>query len=219
MDVLDNLKRINENIEKVAEKSGRDASDIVVVAVTKSLDLDELRQIKGLTHVGENKVQDLVAKQPHVDGLVWHFVGHLQRNKVGQVLGRTALIHSLDSMRLAEEISRVATKQDLMADVLIEVNIANEPNKYGILPCEVMEFARKVIELPGIAVHGLMTMGPADATPSQRRSNFEKMAELHKELNSIAQARYLSMGMSNDYELAIECGANIVRIGRGIFGK
>ncbi|MCL2854301.1 MAG: YggS family pyridoxal phosphate-dependent enzyme [Defluviitaleaceae bacterium] len=218
MNVSDNLKRVNDNIAKSAAKSGRAASDIILIVVTKSVDLVDLQGLQGLHHVGENRAQDLVAKQPHLQDLVWHFLGHLQRNKVGQVLGKAALIHSLDSLRLAEEISRMANQRDSMADVLIEVNIAGEASKHGIVPEEVLEFAEQVIQLPSIAVHGLMTMGPADATESQRRNYFEKMAQLHQDLNKIAQARFLSMGMSGDYEAAIECGANIVRIGRGIFG-
>jgi len=217
--MTNNLKRVNENIAMSAQKSGRSASDVILVAVTKSVELGELQKMSGLQHVGENRAQDLVAKQPYLDGLTWHFLGHLQRNKVGHVLGKVALIHSLDSLRLAEEISRVATLRDLVADVLIEVNIAEEASKHGILPGQVMEFAEQVAQLPGIAVHGLMTMGPVDATDSMRRGYFEKMVELREGLNKITQARYLSMGMSNDYELAIECGANIVRVGRGIFGK
>ena len=217
--MTDNLKRVNENIAVSAQKSGRVASDVILVAVTKSVELEELQKMSGLQHVGENRAQDLVAKQPNLDGLTWHFLGHLQRNKVGHVLGKVALIHSLDSLRLAEEISRVATLRDLTADVLIEVNIAEEASKYGMFCGQVLEFAEQVAQLPGVALRGLMTMGPVDATDSRRRSYFEKMAELHQDLNKMTQADYLSMGMSNDYELAIECGANIVRVGRGIFGK
>lgn len=226
---LDNLKRINEKIAIAAEKSRRLSSDIVLVAVTKSVDLATLQEVActfqdaGIHHFGENKAQELMTKQPYIEGFNWHFLGHLQRNKVLQVIDKVNLIHSLDSLRLAQEISRVASLKSIVVNTLIEVNIACEPNKYGVNPDQVLDFFAQIEAMPNISINGLMTMGPLGATEQQMRSYFDKMTRLHEDLKKAAtpkhNIKYLSMGMSNDYAVAIEHGANIVRVGRGIFGE
>jgi len=201
--------------------------DTTLVAVSKSVPVEflmehgrELLEL-GVRHLGENRAQEFLVKYDALKeyGFVWHFLGHLQRNKVRQVVGRASLIHSLDSMRLAEEISQVATGLGSQQDVLIEVNIAREPNKYGLDPDCVLDFAAEAVKLPNIAVRGLMAMGRLGASASEKRAHFDEMAVLYKKLGEFAEVKYLSMGMSNDYEIAVERGANIVRIGRGIFGE
>ena len=221
-DIPENIKRVRGVVAEAAIKSGRAPEEIILVAASKTKPAGMIKEAiaAGVDAVGENRVQEMLEKAAGgaFIGAPLHFIGTLQSNKAGKVVGACDLIESVGSRALLELIGRKAVSLGIVQNVLIEVNIAGEASKHGIVPEEVLEFAEQVIQLPSIAVHGLMTMGPADATESQRRNYFEKMAQLHQDLNKIAQARFLSMGMSGDYEAAIECGANIVRIGRGIFG-
>ena len=228
MNIADNLKVINENIARAAKKSGRQASDITLIAVTKSVspqallnELDILRE-GGVNNLGENRVQELAAKQPLCgNDIAWHMIGNLQRNKVRNVVGRAALIHSLDSMRLAEEISRIAVRENVTADVLIEINIAGEDTKHGIVPEETMKFAAEAALLPNIVIKGLMTIAPFVDNAEENRPHFHKMAQLFAKLKTAGHNNicHLSMGMTVDYEFAIEEGATMVRIGTAIFGE
>ena len=222
--ITNNVKQINNCIERAAKKSGRLASDMVLIAVTKSVPketlLEELDSLKSMiSHFGENRVQELVEKQKVIQDINWHMIGHLQRNKVKQVVGNVALIHSLDSIRLAEEINAVSKSRDIISEVLVEINIANEKNKYGIAPQDTHSFIESIIKLPNIKVKGLMTVAPFVPDPEQNRVYFAKMNDLFISLKSIADMQFLSMGMTNDYEIAIEEGANMVRIGTAIFGE
>ena len=227
MSIAENLNKINENIARAVQKSGRQAADITLIAVTKSVNpqvlqgkLDTLLT-NGVSNLGENRVQELAAKQPLCgDDITWHMIGSLQRNKVRNVVGRVSLIHSLDSLRLAEEISRIAMRENVVADVLIEVNIAGEDTKHGIAPETVVDFAAEVAQLPNIAIKGLMTIAPFVDDGEENRLHFREMARLFDKLKSVGHdMRHLSMGMTVDYEVAIEEGATMVRIGTAIFGE
>ncbi|MDR2183458.1 MAG: YggS family pyridoxal phosphate-dependent enzyme [Clostridiales bacterium] len=227
MSIADNLRIINENIARAAQKSGRQRADITLIAVTKSVDPQVLQGeigtllSMGVSHLGENRVQELTAKQPLCGSdITWHMIGNLQRNKVRNVVGRVAMIHSLDSLRLAEEISRIALRENVAADVLIEINIADEASKHGIAPEDAMDLAREAARLPNIAVKGLMTIAPFVDDGEENRPHFRRMARLFAELKAAGHdMRHLSMGMTIDYEVAIEEGATMVRIGTAIFGE
>jgi len=223
MSIADNLKHINENIARAAHKSGRQPSDITLIAVTKTVTpqllINETEALfaGGVTNLGENRVQELISKQPLLSSRFnWHMIGSLQRNKVRQVVGQVTLIHSVDSLRLAEEISRIAQREDTTANVLIEVNIAGEDTKHGIAPDTVKSFAHEINLLPNIVVKGLMTIAPFVDDPEENRGHFRKMAEMFADT---AGMQFLSMGMTGDYEVAIEEGANMVRLGTAIFGE
>ena len=229
MGIAENLRQINDNIRRAALKSGRQPSDVMVIGVTKYLDAQTLARDLGtlieggINNLGENRVQELVAKQSVIgDGVNWHLIGNLQRNKVKYVVGQVVLIHSLDSFRLAEEINRIATQRNVVADVLIEVNIAGEDSKHGVAPEDVKGFFQEVMTLRNLAVKGLMTIAPYVENPEENRDYFKRMARLFADIKAIAgpgnDISILSMGMTGDYEVAIEEGANMVRIGTGIFG-
>ena len=229
--IAENLKRINENIARAAQKSGRRAEDITLIAVTKTItpqaltDMLETLLAAGVCNLGENRVQELTQKRPLFDHRVsWHMIGHLQRNKVKNVVGHVKMIHSVDSPRLAEEISRIAMQKQVVADVLIEINIAGETSKHGSAPDQAAALTRQIAALPGIAPRGLMTVAPFVANPEENRPHFRKMAELLETVKTAAGEQganmpFLSMGMTNDYEVAIEEGANMVRVGTAIFGE
>jgi len=225
--IAENLKTINENIARAAQKSGRQADDITLIAVTKSVDPHVLQSeigtllACGVSHLGENREQELRAKQPLCgDSVTWHMIGHLQRNKVRNVVGRVAFIHSVDGLKLAEEISRIAVREDVVADVLIEVNIADEDTKHGIKPEAVMGLAAEIAQMPNIAIKGLMAIAPFVDDGEENRPHFQKMARLAGELKAAGyDIQHLSMGMTIDYEVAIQEGATMVRIGTAIFGE
>jgi len=227
MNIAENLKTINENIARAAQKSGRRAEDITLIAVTKSVEPTVLQNeintllAAGVRNFGENRVQELSAKQPLCgDGIICHMIGNLQRNKVRNVVGHVALIHSLDSLRLAEEISRIAVREDVVADVLIEINIAGEDTKHGITSETAAQLAEQVAKLPNIAIKGLMTIAPFVDDGEENRPHFSKMAHLFSDLKADGHdMQHLSMGMTIDYEVAIEEGATMVRIGTAIFGE
>ncbi|MDF9408775.1 MAG: hypothetical protein A4E52_00280 [Pelotomaculum sp. PtaB.Bin013] len=224
MSVLDNLHRVRERIDAAARRAGRRPEEIKLVAVTKTVPPEIIRQaVKGgVSRLGENRVQELLKKYNDVPpGLEWHLIGHLQTNKVNKIIGKVALIHSLDSWRLAEEISRVASGANAVASVLVQVNVAGEVTKYGILPSEAEDFVEAAARLPGLNVRGLMTIAPWTSEPEEVRPVFRQLKDLAMRLmNNKAGAtmEYLSMGMSGDFEVAVEEGANILRIGTAIFG-
>lgn len=225
MSVLENLYRVRERIEAAARRAGRGPEEIKLVAVTKTVPPETIREaIKGgISRLGENRVQELLKKYNDVSpGLEWHLIGHLQTNKVNKIIGKVALIHSLDSWRLAEEISRAARENNTAASVLVQVNVAGEETKYGILPSEAEDFVEAAARLPGLAVRGLMTIAPWTSQPEEVRPVFRQLKDIAIRLrNNTAGAtmEYLSMGMSGDFEVAVEEGANILRIGTAIFGE
>ena len=220
-----NLAEIQENIARAAQKSGRKADDITLVAVTKTISLESIAQAAklGIKHFGENRVQEFLTKYEQLDTSTWHMIGHLQTNKVKFIIDKVALIHSVDSVRLAQEIDKRAKQHNIVADILIEINIADEDTKHGVPP----EKAKKLIEhihfLQNICIRGLMCVAPYVEESEHNRVYYEKMQRLFVDINSSllhnVDMRFLSMGMSGDYQIAIEEGANIVRIGTSLFGE
>ena len=222
--VTENLKIVENKISAAAEKSGRKRSDVLLVAVTKTHPPKMINEaIKaGVTDIGENKPQEIRDKYDDVLKVNWHMIGHLQTNKVKYVVGKCVMIHSVDSVKLAEEIDRQARKIGIVQDILIEVNISGEETKSGINPEEIYEMLDIVKDFQNIRVRGLMTIAPKTDNSITSKLHFDN---IHKLFVDIRQKKYdnismdyLSMGMSGDYEQAIECGANIVRVGSAIFG-
>jgi pyridoxal phosphate enzyme (YggS family) len=222
-DMQKNLEEVNERIAAAAKRAGRDPADIKLVAVSKGRDpgrITELARV-GQSVFGENRAQELRDKLQRIEGeLEWHFIGHLQRNKVNMVVGKVALIHSLDSERLAEAIDHRATALGIRQEVLIQVNVSREESKYGVDEKGTGRLLQTALSLPGLKVKGLMTMAPFVEEKEGARPFFIRLRELRDELNaadSETSLDLLSMGMTQDYEVAVEEGANIVRIGTAIF--
>ena len=221
-----NLESVRYNIAQAAEKSGRTAADITLIGVTKMVAADKVQQLVdlGVTHLGENRVQELRDKIPRVSSqATWHLIGHLQTNKVKDVIGHVALIHSVDSLRLAEEINKRAKNANMIVDILLEVNIADELSKYGVSVNMALELAKQLADLPHVCLRGLMTVAPYVEKAENNRLCYKKMTEVfidiqHK-IGNNSSLTFLSMGMTNDYAVAIEEGANIVRVGTGLFGS
>lgn len=223
LSILKNLSRVRERINTAAFKSGRDPAEIQVVAVTKTVPVSVIREVTayGVTSLGENRVQEFLRKYHHLPSETeWHFIGHLQINKVKKIIGKVKLIHSLDRWALAEAINRAAGEAGCVADVLIQVNVAGEKTKHGLSVPEVKSFVADASKLPGLNIRGLMTIAPICNNPDEVRPVFRQMWELFNSLKECygAGMEFLSMGMSGDYEVAIEEGANILRIGTSIFG-
>jgi hypothetical protein len=226
-DVTENLKEIRENIARAAEKSGRTAKDITLLAATKTVSPEVINHAigEGLTHIGENKVQELCSKYDalHLEQCSCEFIGHLQTNKVKQLIGKVNRIQSVDSVKLAREISRLSAAAQITMPILVEVNVGGEENKSGISPSFLEELVEEIAQLPNIFVEGLMTIPPVCENAVETAQFFSNMYKYFidiraKKLDNVSMD-YLSMGMSSDYELAIESGANIVRVGSSIFGK
>jgi len=223
-DLTSNINEVLEDVRQAAARSGRDPAEIGIVAVTKTVPAETVRLAvsAGLLILGENRVQELTAKYPLVEGPEWHLIGHLQRNKVKYITDKVSLIHSLDSAVLAEEIDRRMSSMGRVMDVLVQVNIAEDPNKYGIKANQVIDFVETVAQLQGIRIRGLMTIGPYVSDPEEIRPVFRELRKLAENVKKMdlpgVDMRHLSMGMSNDYIVAIEEGATLVRIGSAIFG-
>ena len=221
----ENLQKVEENIEAACKRAGRDRSEVTLIAVSKTKPVDMLQEVydTGIREFGENKVQEMMDKYEVLPkDIHWHMIGHLQRNKVKYLMGKTALIHSVDSLRLAEEISAQSVKHDVTTDILIEVNIAGEESKFGTSKEEAMALVEAAAKLPHIHICGLMTIAPYVDDPEDNRKYFRGIRELsvdikEKNIDNV-DMRILSMGMSGDYEVAIEEGATMVRVGTGIFG-
>ena len=223
MQLADNLARIKANIAEAAAKSGRTGEQVRLLAVTKAVDVPTIRQLLelGLRDFGENRVQALLARAAEladVSDIRWHMIGHLQRNKVRGVLPVTGRLHAVDSLRLAEEIARVTRTRDLEADVCIEVNVSGEESKFGIQPEAAAELAEQIDAMQRVRCIGLMTMAPFVTDVEGARPVFARLRELRDEIRErVGDCVELSMGMSNDYAVAIEEGATIVRVGTAIF--
>ena len=222
----DNLHEVQENIRKACERSGRNPEDVTLIAVSKTKPVSDIEQIyaAGIREFGENKVQEMNDKQKVLPGDInWHMIGHLQRNKVKYIVDNVAMIHSVDSVRLAEEISKEAVKKNVAVDILVEVNVAKEESKFGLYTEDVGQFVEQISKLPGINIKGLMTSAPFVENAEDNRKYFKKLYELavdiqSKNIDNISM-RELSMGMTGDYVVAVEEGATIVRVGTGIFGS
>lgn len=223
-DLKNNLLKVQKRIARAAQRAGRDAQDITLLAVTKKVAVDRIREIAGLgiKDLGENRVQELLEKIPKLPaGINWQMIGHLQRNKVKSIMGKVSLIHSLDRWSLAEEIQKRAERKQMVVPVLVQVNVAGEDTKFGLPSSEVMEFLSQVTSLKNIAVRGLMTIAPYVDNPEDVRPVFRALHDLAGEIknkNADIKMEFLSMGMTNDFEVAVEEGANILRIGSALFG-
>ena len=224
-DIKENLANVRKNIEESCKKVGRDVSEVTLITVSKTKPLSDLRIAyeEGSRDFGENKVQELVSKIDEMPSDVkWHLIGHLQRNKVKYIAGKVAMIHSVDSYRLAEEINVQAKKNSCVIPILIEINIAGEDTKFGIKPEEAEELIHEISELENVKVSGLMTIAPNVANPEENRAYFKAMKDLFVDISSKnidnVEMKVLSMGMTNDYTVAVEEGATMIRVGTGIFG-
>ncbi|MFA5536939.1 MAG: YggS family pyridoxal phosphate-dependent enzyme [Bacillota bacterium] len=224
--IASNLIDIRQRIAKAAQLAGKKPSEIGIVGVTKTVSVAEIQHALslGINNIGENRVQELVKKYDRIKTKAqWHMIGHLQTNKVRQIIDKVDLIHSLDRWSLALEISKRAALISRKVPVLIQVNIAKEATKFGLLQEEVIPFLQEAYKLPNLAIRGLMTMAPYVENPEEVRQVFRELAALSKRIAELGYQEvrmdYLSMGMTNDFEVAIEEGANLVRIGSGIFGK
>ena len=224
--LADNYDLVQENIIKACRDCGRDPGEVTLIAVSKTKPVNMLQEIydHGCRHFGENKVQELVEKYEVLPkDIKWHMIGHLQRNKVKYIVDKAALIHSVDSLRLAEEISKEAIKRQVEADILIEVNVAEEESKFGTVLNEAEELIRQAAKLPGIHIKGLMTIAPYVEDPEENRQYFAQLRQLSvdiggKNIDNVSMD-FLSMGMSGDYQVAVSEGATYVRVGTGIFGE
>lgn len=225
MNLSDNIEAINMRITKAAAKDGRTREDILLVAATKMQPVEKLLEARdcGIKVFGENKVQELIEKYPHISGVRWHFIGHLQKNKVKYIIDKVDMIHSVDSLELAEEINKRASKIDKVMPVLIQINIGREETKSGIMEEQLDELCEELSGFENIKVQGLMAIPPAEKATGEARCYFKQMKNLFGKVSDKNykgfDIKYLSMGMTGDFEEAIEEGANIIRIGTGIFGK
>ena len=224
--IAENLKYVNERIQKSCLKAGRDEKEVTLIAVSKTKPVPDLMEAyqEGCREFGENKVQELVDKYEVMPkDIHWHMIGHLQRNKVKYIVGNVELIHSVDTYRLAEEINIQAKKQNVIVPILVEVNIAHEESKFGISAEDAILLVEEISKLENIRIKGLMTIAPYVENPEDNRLYFRKIKQLsvditNKNIDNVFM-EILSMGMTGDYMVAIEEGATMVRVGTGIFGE
>lgn len=224
--VKENLAYVEEQITKACERAGRNRDEVTLIAVskTKPVSLVDEAIDNGIREFGENKVQEIMDKYETVKTPVnWHMIGHLQRNKVKYIIDKVCLIHSVDSYRLAEMIDQEAAKKGVRCDILIEVNIAKEDTKYGVMEDEVIPLIEQISKLTNIRIKGLMTIAPFVEYSEKNRVHFRNLRNLYVDIKTKnidnVDMKILSMGMTNDYEVAIEEGATMVRVGTGIFGQ
>ena len=224
--IQENIKLVEENIKKACEKVGRDVNEVTLIAVSKTKPYTAIEEAlpTGVKDYGENKVQELCDKYEILPkDIKWHMIGHLQRNKVKYLVGKASLIHSVDSIRLAEQIEKEYAKADEIANILIEVNMAQEESKFGITSEETEQLVREIAKFPHIRIKGLMTIAPYTDNPESNRVYFRNMKKLsvdieNKNIDNVSM-NVLSMGMTGDYQVAVEEGATMVRVGTGIFGE
>jgi pyridoxal phosphate enzyme (YggS family) len=241
--LLERYKSVQQQIARAAQRAGRNPADIVLVAVAKNASIDEVRQLIEAGHVdfGENRAPNLLQRAAQIEEFLqrhrqlhggkpvnlpkqvrWHMIGHLQRNKVRKLIGVVRLIQSVDSLRLAEEIQAAVVRQDEPVDVLVQVNTSGERTKSGVAPAAAQHLVEQIDTMLHLRPRGLMCMAPLSPDPQQSRPTFDRCRELFEEIRTSGAGgeRFdiLSMGMSNDYEVAIECGANVLRVGTAIFG-
>lgn len=224
--IAENLNSVTESVKKSCQKANRPVEDVTLIAVSKTKPVQLLMEAYecGCRHFGENKVQELVKKYEIMPGdIKWHMIGHLQRNKVKYIVDKVCMIHSVDSLRLAEEISREAAKKNVTVSILIEVNMAGEETKFGVRPEDTESLIRSISRLPNIHIEGLMTIAPYVEEPEKNRCHFSGLRQLAVDITSKnidnVTMNVLSMGMTGDYTVAIEEGATCVRVGTGIFGE
>lgn len=225
--IRENISYVQEQIAEACERSGRDRDQVCLIAVSKTKPVEMLMEAydAGARDFGENKVQELLDKIPQMpDDIRWHMIGHLQRNKVKYIVDKVYLIHSVDSLKLAEEISKEAGKRGMTANILVEVNVACEESKFGTSLEEAGRLVEEILDLPNICVKGLMTIAPFVENAEENRVYFQKLKRLlvdiiGKNTDNRVVGNVLSMGMTGDYKVAVEEGATYVRVGTGIFGE
>ena len=224
--LADKLNLVKKNIEEACSTSGRSPEEVTLIAVSKTKPVEMLREAydAGARVFGENKVQEIMDKYDRLPSdIQWHMIGHLQRNKVKYIIDKVSMIHSVDSLRLAETIEHEAAKKNVCMPILIEVNVAEEESKFGLKTEEVLSLVESVAALPHINIKGLMTIAPYVEDPEENRGIFRQLKKLSvdiaaKNINNITMS-VLSMGMTNDYQIAAEEGSTMVRVGTGIFGE
>ena len=224
--LTENVIEVEKNIQDACDRAGRSREEVRLIAVSKTKPVSDIEEVltTGILDYGENKVQELSDKYDVLPkNIRWHMIGHLQRNKVKYLIGKTVLIHSVDSLRLAEQIEHEAAKADTIMNVLIEVNVAGEESKFGTTCNEAIELVRAVAALKHVKIKGLMTIAPFTDNPEDNRIYFKKLKQLSVDIKSKnidnVDMDELSMGMTGDYEVAIEEGATMGRVGTGIFGE
>ena len=223
-DLEENLKVVRENIAQAALRAGKKESEVTLLAATKTVPVEVINYgIRlGIAHIGENRVQELLSKIDDLEPCDRQFIGHLQTNKVRQLVGKVSMIQSVDSVKLAQEISRISEQKGLCTDILIEVNIGREENKSGIAPEKLEDLLYEIASYPGIRIRGLMAIPPVSENILETKRYFENMSQYFvdikgKKIDNVIMD-YLSMGMSADYVQAIEAGANLIRVGSSLFG-
>ena len=222
----DQLQEVEKRIQAACDRAGRKREEVTLIAVSKTKPVETLQEAYdlGVRIFGENKVQELTAKYEALPkDIHWHMIGHLQTNKVKYIVDKVCLIHSVDSVNLAKTIEKEAAKHNVVVPVLIEVNVAGEESKFGVSVEETEDLIRQIKDFPHIHIDGLMTIAPFVANPEENRVHFRRLKELLLDINSKnidnVHMNVLSMGMTNDYEVAVEEGATMVRVGTGIFGE
>ena len=220
MSVAQNLADIKKRINDACKACQRNPDEVVLVAVSKTVDVDKINEAKneGQYIFGENRPQELCAKYPLIEGAVWHLIGHLQTNKVKTVVGKAKLIHSVDSLRLAQAIDNEAKKQGIVQDILLELNISGEESKYGLTTEEIPNIIKCVNSMENVAFKGFMTMAPKNASEDELHSIFGSAHKIFESYRN-SGAEVLSMGMSGDFEVAIKEGATHIRVGSSIFKR
>ena len=225
-DIRANLKKINDQIKTAAESCGRSHDDVLLVAVSKTRTPEEINTAidAGVTDIGENKVQEIMDKYDDIKPVRWHMIGHLQTNKVKYIIDKVSMIHSVDSYKLAAEINRRAAGKGITMDILIQVNSAQEDSKFGITTDETEGLIKEILDnCENVRIRGLMCIAPYADDPEDIKIYFDQVKEQYDRFGRIEHPRldfkYLSMGMSHDFQVAIEAGSNLVRVGSAIFGE
>lgn len=221
----DNFKEVESKICAACERSGRSRDEVTLIAVSKTKPVEMLQEAYdfGTRIFGENKVQEIVDKYDVLPkDISWQMIGHLQRNKIKYIIDKVDMIHSVDSYRLAESIEKEAAKKDVDINILIEVNVAREDSKFGVMPEDTFDLVKEIAKLSHVHIQGLMTIAPFVDNPEENRKYFNQLRKLSvdidaKKVDNVIMA-VLSMGMTNDYEVAIEEGATMIRVGTGLFG-
>lgn len=221
----ENFSHILSKLEKACRESGREIGDISLLAATKTVDVDTINYAisKGINLIGENKVQELLMKKDGIVPVEKHFIGHLQTNKVKDIINEVSLIHSVDSLKLAKEISKQAVKINKTIDILLEVNIGGEESKWGFAPENLEESLKEIASLDNIRIKGLMAIPPVCNEPEENRKYFRKMYKLFIDIGTKkidnSSMEILSMGMSDDFDVAVSEGATLIRLGTALFGR
>lgn len=224
--ITENLEQVRKNIDEACRMAGRDPKEVTLIAVSKTKPVSMLKEAydAGARCFGENKVQEIMDKHPQLpEDIQWHMIGHLQKNKVKYIVDKVSMIHSVDSLRLAQTIEQEAAKHNVCVPVLLEVNVAQEESKFGLKMDEVLPLIETIADFPHIKVQGLMTIAPYVENAEDNRDFFRQLKKLSvdieaKNINNVSMS-VLSMGMTGDYQVAVQEGATMVRVGTGIFGE